>query len=493
MVALAVNMSRLLLKNAVSQIAGRLLLSLGRLVAALLIVRNLGAAQFGAYALVVWFVGLFEWLADFGQTDIAVRDICQQPEREAVILRALAGLKALQGLSLFLLLPGVLYMLDYPWEIVRAALIGGIGLPFYAAVQVFRTRLKVVMRMERDVLAELGGLLVMLPLTWYACIRGAGVEVLVACYMASRVTFLFLVILLGRFSLPADGRLRAAEALALLRQAAPLGMAGLLVSLYDGLALLVLSKMADLSAVAQYVAATRYVFPVIIVVQSLNSAFYAPLSASWKRSPAQFAQLQQTVLESSILVGGAIFCGVYASAGFLMSLIGSSIGEAAGLLRLLSWVVLARTVTTAMSPLIVIGGAQNKVLWITICAILLQVVALLELVPGHGATGAAIGYLTIEIALGVIPVSVIGQQVTGVRLHWSAPVKLLVAAAIVILLCGLLPFAGTLASGALAVALYLAFAVVSGAVSPRKLRRIIAGLISPPSPASAPIVPSSSP
>jgi len=100
--------SRSLMKNAASQIGGRLSLSLGRLLAALMIVRLVGPERFGEYALVLQFIVLFEWLADFGQTDIGVRDICQRPAEEGETLGALATLKALQGAGLALLLPALL-------------------------------------------------------------------------------------------------------------------------------------------------------------------------------------------------------------------------------------------------------------------------------------------------------------------------------------------------------------------------------------------------
>lgn len=472
------NSPRSLLKNAVSQVVGRLLLSLGRLVAAVLIVRYSGIERFGEYALVLSFLVIFEWLADFGQTDIAVRNICQQPQREGAILRALAALKVLQGLLFFVALPCVLYAMNYPATIVRAAAIGGFGLLFYAGVQVFRTRFKVSMTMERDVLAELGGLAAMLPLTWYACSRQAGVEVLIACYMFSRAVFFLLALLLGRAALPSSGDpVRTADLFELLRQALPLGITGIVVAVYDGLAPVILSKMADMSAVAQYTAAARYAFPVIIVVQALNSALYPPLAGLWRTSPAQFARLQQTALEASIMVGAGLFCAIHAGASFLMHLIGPSLAEAAGLLRLMAWVVLARSVTTAMSPLIIIAGRQGSALWLAVVSVVAQIGLLLALVPRYGATGAAIGYLTIELVLGVVPVSAIGQYVAGVRVRWSAPARLAGSAVIAVSLCTLLPFSGTLWSGLLAVALYIALSVISGAVSPRHLQSVLYQII----------------
>ena len=75
-----------LLRSVTSQVGARLLLSLGRLGVALLISRLAGKDTFGEYALLLSILTLFEWLVDFGQTDISVRDACQSPQDEAKLL-----------------------------------------------------------------------------------------------------------------------------------------------------------------------------------------------------------------------------------------------------------------------------------------------------------------------------------------------------------------------------------------------------------------------
>ena len=465
--------SRSLFKNSVSQIAGRLLLSLGRMVVALMIGRVAGTEMFGAYVLVLSFLVFFEWLVDFGQTDIGVRDICQAPGREAAVLGALFRLKIVQGVAYCLLLPALLMVMRYPPDIIRAGAVGAVGLLFYGGVQLFRTLFKVRMCMERDVLAELGGLAISFPLTWLACRAHAGIEILVGCYMVSRVAFFCLVAWLGRRERhPWGAGAGFREAWALFLRASPLGVGGLLVALYDSLAIVMLSKLADIDSEAQYAAATRFVYPVIIIVQALNSAFYPPLSAMWKTAPARFKQLQQTVLETSLLVGGALFCAINAGADFLMGLMGPSIGAAAGILRILAWVVLARALTTSMSPLIIVSGRQGRTVWITATSVVLEAVAFLLLVPRYGIAGAAAGYLIIEVAVGVAPVSWIGQRAAKTTLAWTAPAKLILCAATAAGLCAVLPGAGTIWSGMLSVLIYAALTILSGALSPRQLRAL---------------------
>jgi O-antigen/teichoic acid export membrane protein len=449
------------------------------MVVALVIVRLEGASQFGAYALVLQFVVLFEWLADFGQTDIAVRNICQTPSNETTILGGLATLKVTQGLLLALLQPVLLLAMNYSAQIVLAGAAGSLSILCYAAVQVFRTRFKVDMLMERDIAAELGGLVVMLPLTWLSCRAGLGIVMLVLCYSISRLVFLLLAILFSR----RDRRQRAQwvgqlAAKDLLRAALPLGVAGLLVALYDSLGTIVLSKLTPLDQVAQYAAAARFVFPVMIVVQALGSAFYPLLSVTWIASPPQFQRLQQSALELSLLIAGALFCGVFASADFLMGLMGQTAGAAPTVLKVMSLVVLGRAVTTAMSPLIVIANQQAKALWLAAVSILLQMAMLLLLVPRYGVLGAAIGYLIIELVVGAVPVSVIGQAAARVRVNWGVPIRLICCAGLTVAACAFVPLGHTLWSAPLGGVTFMGLVIASGTLSIRDLRLGLMNLVS---------------
>jgi O-antigen/teichoic acid export membrane protein len=155
-----------------------------------------------------------------------------------------------------------------------------------------------------------------------------------------------------------------------------------------------------------------------------------------------------------------------------MGLMGSSIGGAADILRILSWVVLARALTTAMSPMIVVAGRQGKSLWLTGASVLLEALAFWILIPRFGIKGAAVGYLFIELIVGVVPVSWIGQYVSKTTMAWTAPVKLILCAGGSVGICGMLPGAGSIWSGMLSVALYVPMTVLVGAISLRQLRSL---------------------
>ncbi len=465
---------RMLLANSVIQIVGRLLLSMSRLVVAMLIVRISGSEQFGEYALMLTFLALVEWLIDFGQTDFAVRDISRMDSSEGSILGGLIWLKIVQGIVLMPVLPVGLYLADYSASVVRAGAIGSIGLPFFAGVLVFRSRFKSHLKMGKDVVAEIVGVAVTLAGTWLACSTDAGIEGLIWAYVAGRAVFFVaaLVLLRGLPSVRIERGIRRAGWI-LLWEAFPLGLIGLMVGISDGMAPVVLSKLSNLHEVAKFAGATRYTFLVVIIVQALNTAFFPLLSHAWPGLPRRLTSLQQMALEASIIVGVGMTCGLYESADFLMGLLGPSMRDGIPVLRFMCGIILVRTVSTAMSPLIFVAGRQARAAWITALSISLQLAALWVLVPRYGAMGVVGSSLLVELLTGAIAISWIGQHVSGAWLQWSRPLRLMVCGVVAIWLCGYLPFAGSLLSGIVCGLAFMALAFATGGISVERIQVFI--------------------
>lgn len=460
-----------LLHNSAALVAGRLVLSIGRLGAAILVTRLAGTETFGSYALLLSVIGLFEWLVDFGQTDIAARDVAQHPGRAGAELAALTRAKVVMALIVGCALPLGLALLAYPLPIVIAGAVGSVSIAFTAALQPARVRVRARMRIDLDVGAEIVGLVVMVPLLAIAAATGSDPALLIATYAIARAVQWAVLSVWGRTT---DAAVRSPstwdDTRRLARSAAPLGAAGLLVVLYDALAPLMLSKLLDLHAVALYAAAARFVFPVVIVVQAINNAFFVALSATWARDRTRFAEMQQTALTLSVCVAGVMFTGIHGASDFLMGLLGRDFLAGAPVLRLLAWVLLLRAVTTAMSPLIVVAGYQTRAMWLTLGSVAMQVAALLVLVPRLGVAGAAVSYLVVELTLGTVAVSVIGQIVAGIQMDWRRVLLMLAPAAGVVAAIRVSPLHGGFAAGLIAPAAFLLACVLSGALSPARVR-----------------------
>lgn len=457
--------ARSLLHNSASLVAGRIALSALRMISALIVARLAGAADFGAYMLVLAYVTLFEWLVDFGQTDIAVRDIAHMPARRDTLLTVLARIKALQGVAGAAALPLLLLAMGDDRALVLAGLVGGASVLANAWLQPARAALRLAMRMDRDIAAELAGTLATLPLLAAAAWAGAPIALLTAAFAAARLVQAGLAIHwaapLMRRRAPPRGM-----ALDLLKQAAPLGLAGLLVVTYDALAPLLLARLLDLKAVALYMAAARFIFPVLVAVQGVTSAFFPVLA----QRGAGLARTQQAALILSTGAAALMFAGIHGGASFLMGLMGPEFLAGVAVLRLMAWTLLLRAITTVMSPLIVIAGWQGKAMGLTLLSLIGQGAALLLLVPRFGVLGAAIGYLVVELLLGTAIVSWLGQRAVQIRLDWRPVAALLAIAAASVAIVDASPIAGSFLGGVVAGTLVTALAAVAAVAARFSIR-----------------------
>ena len=361
---------RSLALNSVAQVGGRLILSLSRLALAMLIVRLFGRDAFGQYALLLGFIAIFEWLADFGQTDITVRDICAEPSSAPAALARLGWLKRAAAPLLAAALPLAVVALGTVNSVAIAALAAAPGIAACALLQVGRARLKAGMRQDLDVAAEMTGVAVMLAGCVAAMLVAEPIIGLALAYSLSRIVQAALTAWWAGSgsAAPAAHGERSRQALALLRTASPLGFAGLMVAIYEGMAPIMLARLTSFSDVASYAAAARFAMPVLTIMQALSSSFL-PVLARERDNPARLAEMQGAVLWLTLLIAGGLAAGLAGGSAFLIDLFGKDMQGGTAVLGAMCWLVFARAFTLAMSPLVMIGGAQRKGLWLTLASL----------------------------------------------------------------------------------------------------------------------------
>jgi O-antigen/teichoic acid export membrane protein len=465
-----------LVQSGMSLVVGRVILSGARMVAALIVARLSGADNFGAYALLLSLIGLAEWLVDFGQTDMAVRDAARRSRRQAAMLDALARAKRAQGPAVAIALPLIMGLAGQDRDIILAACAGSVAVCATAWLQPARAALRLSLRMDRDICAELVGVAAMLPLLALASLYRAPLPYLMASVAVARLVQAALVTRWAG-SVKA-GSARPMSAARLARRSLPLGCAGLLVLLYDALAPLLLARLMDMGAVAIYAAAARFIMPVLVAVQAINSAAFPLMARDWRRDPAAFTRTQQGALLLSVALASFFFAGIHGGAAFLMGLMGPDFVIGAPVLQLMAWTLLARAITTAMAPLILIAGRQGRAMLLTLLSLACQCAAACLLVPVMGALGAAAGCLIVELIFGTIAVSWMAVRVTGIAIDWrpvAASIATAIAAASIVAAS---PLAGSLIGGIAAGLILLGAWLLLGRMAPRRvvpLWRTLAG------------------
>jgi O-antigen/teichoic acid export membrane protein len=471
---LPLDLNRGVFRSTFLQIGGRVVLALARLVVASLIVRVFGAGRYGEYALVLVLTALPEWILDFGLNDIFVREICQRPSERHRLLTALTTTKLFQVAVAYPVLIVALIALRYPMPVVRSGLIAGTGLLFYGATLVFRALFKAELRLEMDILAEAAGVAVMLPLVWLACRAGAPLEVLVLCYVVSRAVYLAVAAQIGAsgFRLNVHGVVWEDVRWGL-GQAAPIGVAGLMVGIYESLDALTLSKMVPTSELGLYTGAQRILSAVLMGLGAVSLSLFPVLSAYFKHEPERFRRYLQGGVDAVVLLAAALLSGLAAGAEFLLGLIGPQMVPAGSIFRILCVACLIKAVSMTLGPVLYVTGAQAYAVRLTGCALATKCVLLLLLVPRWGGLGAATSSLTAELVGALLPTVLVVQHFAQSRLRWTHTAKVVLAVAIAQVACYALGMEGTFTGGLVAGSLLVGLAVAGGAFRPSEFLSLL--------------------
>jgi O-antigen/teichoic acid export membrane protein len=462
------------LKSTTAQAAGRILVALGRLAVASLIVRGLGKETFGEYALLFGLLTVAEWLADFGATEVFVREMSRAPERGPGLLRVMTAAKLVQVPAAFLALTVALLALRYPPHVLQAGLLGGASLAFFGGVLVYRAIFKSSLCMEREMAAELVSVLFMVPLVALAVRGGGGLVSLFACHLASRGVFFGLCFALGRARYrPSLQGVRRADVAWSLRASAAIGLIGLVVGLYETLDVLLISKLGTPTDLALYSAAQRLLAPLLMALSSIAATLYPVLAACWPAARARFEEACQRGIDTVFVLAGLAAAAVLAGAEFFLGLLGPDLVAGAATLRVLAVLCVVKLVASTLAPVFYVVHAQRPALKLVVLALAVKAAVIAVLAPRAGHLGVALGVLVSDLCVGALPTVWLVERHTGYRVRWAVPARVAAVTVAAAGLSHLLFPAGGMLAAALAVALYVPAALLGGAARFAEVRSLL--------------------
>jgi O-antigen/teichoic acid export membrane protein len=466
------SLTRRFFKNSIALAIGWNISAIGRLIAAGMVVRSMGVDVFGGYALLIVWLTIAEWILDFGTVEVFVREANDQPQQRNHLVRVLLAMKTLQAPLAWLVLTSGLIVMHYSHQILLAGMIGGIGLFFTAGVVLCRAVFKCALTMEREVVSEFISVLVMLPLILLVARSGLGLMGVMATYAISRAVFCAGCLFQARGLI--DFSVRGVKLLDLrfaARSSVAIGVVGFIVVLYNGIDLLVLSRAAHLSDVAVYSAALRFTMPVTMALNAIAVSVYPVLALL--KSREEFHNTCQHAINTTLLLGCAALIGIWCSGEFLMSLLGKQLVPGANLLRILALVCVVKAVPMVIGPALFLVRAQRYALRYMVAALLLKVVVLVAATLKFGYLGAGFGTLAVETFF-LTPVTMhYVRRFTGFKTRFSSIWKLVPVVAGTIWLVRTLMPSGSLASGIVAVLLYVLLVLGLRIVKQNDLQRLL--------------------
>ncbi len=446
---------RRIASNIAVQLTTRAIAIVVSIVTISLTARTLDPGGFGVLTSMTAYVGLFGILTDLGLTTAALQRMAAEPERESEWLGALVALRLLISLVVALVCAvSIPLLLSNSHHGHLVGLLTSVGILYstpQALMAVFQSRLRPGLELAFTVLQSLLWLAIVIVLaSQHASVvafAAASVGLLLVIGTAQALTTRHLVHIAWR-----RGRRLWRT---LVRRAVPLGIAGVLITVYYQIDAVLLLQLAGPHEAGIYGAAYRFLAPLTLVPAAVMASFFPVLSAVHRADPQRVRQLVQSCADLMGVISLPIFALMAVlSAPIVHLLYGPGYSRSAGLLPILMIAFISICFGTLAGFMAPILELQWRLALYSGIGALANVVLNLILIPPYGAYGSAWATVVTEL---LTMIMMLGTGLWTLRLRLS-PWLLLRTAALAGAMAGAMALAaplGLVPAGAIGVLLYV--------------------------------------
>lgn len=401
--------------NVAVQLVARVVSMAISIVTVSLAARTLGPDGFGVWSGAMAFVGLFAVLTDLGFTTAAMQRMAAEPEREHEWLGALAGARfSLSVVAMVLCAATVPLFLGsdddvdvVAWILTLTILATGAN----ALMAVFQTRLRAGLALSFSVLHSVLWLVAVVVLT----VTGGDPVAFAAGYVLA--IGVIAVLQIGVTRRHAHIAWRAGRRLwrPLLQVALPLGIAGVLMTVYYQIDSVLLLNLAGPEETGVYGAAYRFIQPLTFFPAAVMSSFFPVLSAIRDSDPQRVNRLVQVAADYMAVISLPILGGAIALSGPIVDVLyGPEYERAAGLLPILMAAFVSICFGTLAGFLAPLTNLQWRLALYSGIGAAANVALNIALIPSHGAYGAAWATVITEVLTMVL---MLGTALRRLRLR----------------------------------------------------------------------------
>jgi len=426
-------------------------------------------ALLGAYTFAVALAALFRLLPAFSFDAMLTRELTQQPRRESLLVPNAAYVRLILAAAAYLGLAATLALGGYDDLTTKAGLIAGLVLPM-VALDTFRNSLGIRLRLGWTSIADaLEGALTLAGALLIAA-GGGSVFAFLWLYVAAKAVNGLVLLLAARRLATLDFRPRRDAWLPLLRAAAPLALATMLIAFYFRIDMILLARLKPAADVGQYGAAYKFL-DTILLVPALVMAVLSPVIA---RSVVEEPQLlrrryrRSLALMTTAALGIAVLGGMTATR-VVPALPGFGAYHGAGrALAVLSLAAALSFLAAVVHATLIASHRQRRLIQIALVAIVVNVVLNATLIPPYSYMGAA--WATVSTEVVVLALSFLAIRPLNLGFPLGALARAAAAAVILAIVLAATYRLPALVQAVLGLVVYLGAVVATGAVDRSELR-----------------------
>jgi len=412
------NLARSIIMNTVAQVAGQGLSYLLGAISMMLVMRHLGPEIFGAYSLVLVYVGIISGLAELGGQIILVRELNQKPKQSSQIIGNFLLLKLALYFAAFLIGLVLVWLLGYP-ENMRILL--GLGLltmfvsfPISLGA-VFQARLKIWYAAAINIASRV--LLIGLVLFMIRLQLGLKMLLLgnIAIAIASALVYWIVVGNQEKPDYSPDYKL----IMYLFRQSLPIGLLLVVGGLAFRSDVLLLSKLSNPRSLGLYSAATKYIEWGLLVAAGFMVSQLPVFSQYRSSEPEKVRKLFLLSFDfiGLIVIPASVFVSLNARS--IISLIsGPAYSDGGTALAVLIWVVLFNLWSTIIYNLFLADHRTKTLMAVYFPVMAFNIIFNYFGIPKYGFMACAIISVLSEV-LAIIPLLILLYRWDSLKPDWK--------------------------------------------------------------------------
>jgi len=413
--------ARRVARNSLVQFAGRgvtMVVSLGTLT---LLSRYLGPHEFGQYQLVIAFLLLLN-LSDLGISTIAARHLSTgERDPDEVMGNVLVIRAALALISTALVLTAALAF-NYSSREKAAIAVASLSFPFMLFSSSYASIFAARLRMEYAVLGNVAQSLTSLALMSTVALSGGGLIKLLAAYDAGFLVNSAVTLYFARKFVRPSFRFDPALIRTILRDAAPLGLAVIVIAVYSRIDIVLLKAFTDGDSVGYYSFAYRAVdLAAPLSLMFIGSVFPVLSNHHAAGERAAFKRVYQRSQDVLTIMGISLLTLMILFARPMVHVVGGDkFAPSVTSLRILSMAFGLIWLSNLVDHSLIAAGKQRVLFWTACLGLGVNIAANIVLIPVYGSEGAAAATVLTEAAVLVPALVMLSRYVGQVPSFWVA-------------------------------------------------------------------------
>ena len=421
---MASHVLRRVARNTTSLFASDLINRASTFVLYALVARYFTTAVFGQLSLAFTFFFMFQIPAIAGLRNLLAREITKDKGATSQYLMHGSIIAAMFTLACIAVLLLVVWLMGYAADTASFIMMLSLGLLPFALSKIYESVLRAWEQMHYIAYAQAPVHMAKVIAAIVLLRQGYGLYHLIALIVASHITIAaFEWGFIRRYIPLSPVRFDRQFGLAMLKSTSTFLGIDVMLATMTSLDIILLSKFGSASDVAFFNAARQLLVPMMTVYSNLMLSLFPMLCRKYEPSFHNLQGLSEQVLEVLLIVALPITLGLFFLADdVLLLLYGPALAPAAGILRILVWMLVLVALTSLLGQVLLASQREKVTLRIMVIDGVVSLGCGVLLISVYGPVGAALTALIrriVDFYLHYVPISKLFSNLPLLRLSYK--------------------------------------------------------------------------